>query len=646
NETAKWLESLRDSYGPALTNARTLGALGGIIASRIAREFRFGGPSFVVSNEEASGLSALERGVRFLQQNEMDAVLVGAIDLTCDVRSIITADRISPFSRKNEIRPFDRSTHGKLPGEGAAALVLKPLDRAIEDGDRIYSVIRGIGNASKTKDEIDSPSKDAYILSLKQCFYDAGISPSLISFFETHGSGDPVEDSAESEALHEFFKNRKNRCAIGSVKANIGHAGAVAGLASIIKTSLCLHQKTIPCLKNSGNGRKNILQKKIFHIPANPEDWADDIKNNPRRACVGCMTIDGNCSHVILEEFRHPKEKPVVHLRPHSDQEHYENKETSKKITLIIGGKAPSPALPPSSFIKKSAIPYSDLIEPATKSIEATADAHKTFLEFSTELQNSYTQAFELQTKLLTARKTEVGGQRSEVGGQKSEIRGQRSEVGKPKEQRGKRNQKPEIRGQRSEVRSRRSEVRSRRSATSNQKPPTANRQPATLFSRDMCMEFATGSVAKVLGPEFAVVDTYNARVRLPDEPLMLVDRIISIKGEKCSLGSGRVVTEHDVLPKAWYLDGGRAPVCISVEAGQADLFLCSYLGIDLVVKGKRTYRLLDAVVTFHRGLPQPGDTIRYEINIEKFVRQGETFLFFFNFKGFINGSHLITMSD
>ncbi|HUV50995.1 MAG TPA: beta-ketoacyl synthase N-terminal-like domain-containing protein [Anaerolineae bacterium] len=583
NETARWLESLRDSYGPPLTNARTLGALGGIIASRIAREFRFGGPSFVVSDEEASGIGALERGVRFLQQNEMDAVLVGAIDLACDVRSIITADRISPFSRNNEVRPFDGSTDGRLPGEGAAALVLKPLDRAIKDGDRIYSVIRGTGNASKGKDKIDYSSKDAYILSLKQCFYDAGISPALISFFETHGSGDPAEDSAESEALREFFKDRKNRCAIGSVKANIGHAGAAAGLASLIKTSLCLHQKTIPSLKSSGNREKNILQKEIFYIPANSKNWTDDLEGTPRMACVGCMTTDGNCMHVILEEFEDTKEKPGAHLRPHFDQEDVGKKEAGRKITLIMGGKAPCPALPE----RKSKTQTSPEIERAIKNIEATADAHKTFLEFSTSLQNSYAQAFELQTKLLTARNIKSGEQSA-----------------------------------------------------------TRNEQPSTLFSRDMCLEFATGSVAKVLGPKFAVVDTYNARVRLPDEPLMLVDRIISVKGEKGSLSSGRIVTEHDVLPKAWYLDGGRAPVCISVEAGQADLFLCSYLGIDLVVKGKRTYRLLDAVVTFHRGLPQPGDTIRYEINIEKFVRQGETFLFFFNFKGFIGSSHLITMSD
>ena len=126
----------------------------------------------------------------------------------------------------------------------------------------------------------------------------------------------------------------------------------------------------------------------------------------------------------------------------------------------------------------------------------------------------------------------------------------------------------------------------------------------------------------------------------------MLVDRILSVEGKKASLGPGRIVTEHDVLPEAWYLDGGHAPVCISVEAGQADLFLCAYLGIDLAVKGKRTYRLLDAAVKFHREMPLPGETIRYEIEISKFIRQGETYLFLFSFKGFIGDTPLITMTD
>ena len=149
-----------------------------------------------------------------------------------------------------------------------------------------------------------------------------------------------------------------------------------------------------------------------------------------------------------------------------------------------------------------------------------------------------------------------------------------------------------------------------------------------------------------MLGPEFAIVDSYPARVRLPDEPLMLVDRIMTIEGRKGVLGPGRIVTEHDVRPGAWYLDGGHAPVCISVEAGQADLFLCAYLGIDLAVKGRRTYRLLDATVKFHRELPVPGETIHYEIEISKFLRQGETHLFLFSFKGYIGDAALITMTD
>ncbi len=165
-------------------------------------------------------------------------------------------------------------------------------------------------------------------------------------------------------------------------------------------------------------------------------------------------------------------------------------------------------------------------------------------------------------------------------------------------------------------------------------------------YPREMCLEFAVGSVAKVLGPEFAEVDTFHTRVRLPDEPLMLVDRILSVTGDRGSLTSGAIVTEHDVLPNAWYLDGGRAPVCIALEAGQADLFLCSYLGIDLVVKGTRTYRLLDATVRFHRGLPRPGKTIRYEIAIDRFLRQGDTYLFFFRFAGTIDGQPMITMTD
>jgi len=159
-----------------------------------------------------------------------------------------------------------------------------------------------------------------------------------------------------------------------------------------------------------------------------------------------------------------------------------------------------------------------------------------------------------------------------------------------------------------------------------------------------MCLEFAIGSLAKVLGPAFAHVDAYPTRVRLPDEPLMLVDRVISIEGQPNSMTSGRVITEHDIRENAWYLDANRIPTCIAVEAGQADLFLSGYLGIDSITKGRAVYRLLDAVVTFHAPLPTPGHTIVYDIHIDHFFRQGNTHLFRFHFEATVNGQPFLTM--
>lgn len=174
---------------------------------------------------------------------------------------------------------------------------------------------------------------------------------------------------------------------------------------------------------------------------------------------------------------------------------------------------------------------------------------------------------------------------------------------------------------------------------------PQQTQEQSVRLNREQCMEFAVGSIGKVLGEAFAEIDTYPTRVRLPDEPLMLVDRILDIEGDVNSMTHGRVVTEHDVLPNAWYLDLGRIPTCIAVEAGQADLFLSGYLGVDHHTKGNAVYRLLDARITFHGPLPHEGQTIHYDIQIEHFFRQGDTWLFRFNFEGTVNGQPLLTMT-
>ena len=166
---------------------------------------------------------------------------------------------------------------------------------------------------------------------------------------------------------------------------------------------------------------------------------------------------------------------------------------------------------------------------------------------------------------------------------------------------------------------------------------------PAPL-NRSQCLEFAVGKISNVLGPKFAEVDTFPSRVKLPDEPLMFVDRVLALEGEPLSMTSGRIVTEHDILPGAWYLDEGSIPAGLAIESGQADLMLSAWLGADFVTRGLALYRLLDAEVTFYRELPKAGETARYDIRIIRFFKYGQTHLFRFEFQGTIDGKPLLSM--
>jgi acyl transferase domain-containing protein/3-hydroxymyristoyl/3-hydroxydecanoyl-(acyl carrier protein) dehydratase len=1078
-ELAAWLEQLRDGCGPPLTASRVLGSLGGIVASRMAREFRLGGPSFVVSADTATGIKALQVAVDLLRQRAADAMLVGAVDLAGDGRSVVRLDRLLPLSRSNTIRPFDASADGTLPGEGAVALVVKSLSQARKDGDRIYAVISGIGSAGGDDPSADGIGEATYHRSLARCFGMAGTATDSVSYVEANASGIPRQDRVELAALTRFFDAGGTRpdaagIALGATKPIVGHTGAADALIAVAKTALCLHRRMLPPLVGFSQLPETNAGSRSFHMPRRVQHWYRNRQDGPRRACCASITMDGTCSHVLLEEesdgaeagqvslvhphdaraglfvvtgespealtaglaemdgqlkrngermpadlfaaqwmARHPMDpdhplalalilesfgnagallnearqavasgttdphtKAVFH-RPHpmgtearvamvypgsgnhylgmggdlalrfpsivadmdrntaqlqkqvrpwiltpwlsdwrpgweaqaltrlkadplnmifaqvvfgdlmtrilrhlsisadaiigyslgesaalfahgvwpdrgemlarmqatnlfseqlagpcrslrqawripdgepavwrvavvnrpapkvrdaiADVDHvrllivntpdecviggldsavetviaaldcqavyldgvvtvhcdaanpvaqayrdlhlfpttaisgldvyscskasaysvsmqnaadsiekqavggFDFTQTIKRahadgirifieagprgsctrmigrildgethlavaanhgmqdenaallrclarlvvervpmdlaplyagidaspesatarkqppLSIHVGGQAITVIAPPApptgddqttgsaSLTTASrntpAAPsagrlMSLLLETARQNISDTASSHERFLDLSRDLTRSYADAFELQNRLLA------------MGARVKDAFPPHDDDPQPAD------------------------------------APSAVRTRPVAFDRDMCMEFAVGKVGRMLGPAFDEVDTYRVRVRLPDEPLMLVDRILSVEGEMLSMTSGRVVTEHDVHPGAWYLDGDRAPVCISVEAGQADLFLSAYLGIDHQVKGERAYRLLDAEVTFHRGLPHPGNTIRYEIHIDRFVRQGGTWMFFFRFEGYIDDEHLITMRD
>lgn len=637
---APWRTELKQSVHPPLTASRTTGALGGIIASRVAKEFRLGGPSFIVSCEDASGLKALEIGVRSIQNSETDLYLVGAVDLPGEIRNLITTHHVRALSNKDRITPFDPASPGTLPGEGAVAVVLKRLDKARADGDRIYAVIKGAGSASGGGIDDNVPSEKTYLASLEQACDDARLSPSDITLMETHGSGYAPEDRVEAKALNLFFVKHKPSTVItvGATSPVFGQTGSASGLTSFIKACLCVYQNRVSALGPVPGG---VFQNPVFHIPSQLGECP--VSN----ACVGSMTPDGNVCHVLIQA-PDMSETRSLELKPLKQRSPVALPEQAHTLSVMVGGKPLQAPTPPVITPEPEPLVYEyetnatihalygenpvsglvmETIRQFKDNVAQTAHAHARYIDLSQTLARSFAQTLNLQSELVA--QVVESGHAEEVARLRIHdpfvCSSDSVDVAVPEEV-----YLPEPVAQ----------------AISVPKPviETARLEPA--FPRDMCMEFAIGSVGKVLGPVFDVVDTYKVRVRLPDEPLMLVDRILSVEGEKGSLKSGKVVTEHDVLPGAWYLDGDRCPVCISIEAGQADLFLCSYLGIDLAVKGKRSYRLLDAVAEFHGGLPKPGQTVRYEIEIDRFINQGETYLFFFHFNGFIADKHIISMRN
>jgi PfaB family protein len=308
-ELDQWVSTLRAESGPALTPGRVLGALGNIIASRISREFAFGGASFAISAEEASGIRALDVGLSALRRHEMDRVIVGAVDLPGDVRAMLSTHAVRRYSPRGEVHPFDIAADGTVVGEGAATLVLKRLPDAVAAGDRVYAVIQGLGIAGGNHS--CSPVA-TYTRALERAYTHAGLAPEQVSYLEAHGSGDPDEDAIEAEALTAFFANPQNpedraMCAIGSVKPIIGHTGAAAGLVSVVKTALCLYQELIPPLPGFQQPTTpEAWGTGPFYMPIRPEAWLRNRDDGPRYAGVSVMTCDGGSAHVVLEGVASP----------------------------------------------------------------------------------------------------------------------------------------------------------------------------------------------------------------------------------------------------------------------------------------------------------------------------------------------------
>ncbi|MEM6705759.1 MAG: beta-ketoacyl synthase N-terminal-like domain-containing protein, partial [Acidobacteriota bacterium] len=164
-------------------------------------------------------------------------------------------------------------------------------------------------------------------------------------------------------------------------------------------------------------------------------------------------------------------------------------------------------------------------------------------------------------------------------------------------------------------------------------------RTPTGLtLDRSQLEVHASGKISTIYGPLFAEQDDYAVQVRMPEPPLLLADRVTGIDAEPGVHGTGVLWSETDVTENSWYLHRGRMPAGVLIESGQADLMLISYMGADLLNKGERAYRLLGCQLTYQDDLPQPGDTLQYEIHVDGHAQQDDVRLFFFHYDCVVDG--------
>lgn len=289
---------------PELSEDTCGGIFESIVASRINNCFNLGGTSLVVDAACASSLAALDMGVKGLRDRQFDLVLAGGVDGNLNIDAFIFFSSLGALSAKGSF-PFDERADGFVLGEGAGVVLLKRLDEAMRDGDKIYAIIRSMGTSSDGRAKgITAPDVTGQIHALERAYEKVLFMPDTISLIEAHGTGTWTGDAVEIASLTSFLRRcskKKKFIGLGSVKSMIGHLKSASGMAGIIKVTLALYHKVLPPAINCEHPRKDIeWEKSPFYLITESNFWSTG--NLPRRAAVNSFGFGGINYHAVLEE--------------------------------------------------------------------------------------------------------------------------------------------------------------------------------------------------------------------------------------------------------------------------------------------------------------------------------------------------------
>ncbi|MFD0442364.1 polyketide synthase [Streptomyces indonesiensis] len=258
SRTAVFVGTLRDDYAAllyqhgveAITQHTMAGVNRGVIANRVSYHLGLRGPSLTVDSAQSSSLVAVHLACESLRGGESEAAIVAGVNLNILAEGAVTEERFGGLSPDGTSYTFDARANGFVRGEGGGAVILKPLSRAVRDGDRVYGVIVGsaVNNDGATPG-LTVPGRDSQEQVLREAYERAGVDPGAVQYVELHGTGTPVGDPIEAAALGTVLGAGRaggGPLRVGSAKTNVGHLEGAAGIVGLLKTLLALSHRALP----------------------------------------------------------------------------------------------------------------------------------------------------------------------------------------------------------------------------------------------------------------------------------------------------------------------------------------------------------------------------------------------------------------
>ncbi len=308
NEIPAIVEKMKLAYVEWNENAFP-GAIGNVVAGRIANRLDLGGTNCIVDAACGSSLAAVSMAASELALGRAEMMITGGVDTDNSILTYLCFSKTPAFSKGGHLRAFSAESDGMLTGEGIGMLVLKRLEDAERDNDRIYSVIRGVGSSSDGHfKSIYAPRSSGQAKAIRRAYEQANYDTSTVRLIEAHGTGTNAGDPAEFGGLREVFCEEElpgQIIALGSIKSQIGHTKATAGAASLIKASLALHQQVLPATINVTEPHPAMeIESTPFYLNTETRPWFEVPSGSPRRAGVSSFGFGGTNFHIALEEYQ------------------------------------------------------------------------------------------------------------------------------------------------------------------------------------------------------------------------------------------------------------------------------------------------------------------------------------------------------